>query len=246
MTSLAQKLTNSLEVTAGCTEPAAIAFCASFVGKYLEEAPQEIILRIDQRTYKNAFGAGIPRAGKLRGSEWALLFGFTMACPEKRLSIFSGLKEDAIAATRLLHDKNILTVELVEIDSLLIEVSAKGEKRQAAALIEGGHTKVTSVSANGETIDIAEDDSKQAEPDTFSFGKSILRFKKLVGHDRRVLPGPDPSDHHSSGHCLQYGSSPSRSEVYQGRKRCGLPGYGCNLRQNEWRSHPGYELRRFW
>lgn len=169
MTSLAQKLTNSLEVTAGCTEPAAIAFCASFVGKYLEEAPEEIVLRIDQRTYKNAFGAGIPRAGKLRGSEWALLFGFTMACPEKRLSIFSGLKDEAIATTRLLHDRDILKVELVEIDSLLIEVWAQGASRQAKALIEGGHTKVTCVSANGNEIDIAEDDSKQKAPDTFHF-----------------------------------------------------------------------------
>lgn len=128
MTTLARKLTSALEVTAGCTEPAAIAFCASFAGKYLDETPEEIVLRIDQRTYKNAFGAGIPRAGELRGSEWALLFGFVMACPEKRLSIFSGLEKDTIVRAKILQEKDILKVELVDIDTLLIAVSAHGEK----------------------------------------------------------------------------------------------------------------------
>ncbi len=161
MTTLANRLTNALEVTAGCTEPAAIAFCASFVGKYLDDTPQQITLRIDQRTYKNAFGAGIPRADDLRGSEWALLFGFVMACPEKRLSIFSGLEEKAIAQARTIHERDILTVELVERDSLLIAVSAKGATNQAEARIEGGHTKVTSVTLNDKIIDIAKDNATQ-------------------------------------------------------------------------------------
>lgn len=105
MSSLPQQLRHSLEVTAGCTEPAAIAFCASFVGKHLGSDPTEILLRIDQRTYKNSFGAGIPQAGELRGSEWALLFGIVMANPEKRLAIFSGLQGTDIAQARLIHDE---------------------------------------------------------------------------------------------------------------------------------------------
>jgi L-cysteine desulfidase len=173
MTTLAQKLNDALEVTAGCTEPAAIAFCASFVGKYLDDTPQGILLRIDQRTYKNAFGAGIPRAGELRGSEWALLFGFVMACPDKRLSIFSGLEEQAMAKARVLHDRDILKVELVETESLLIAVSAKGTTNQAEALIEGGHTKVTHVTVNGKPIKIAQDNDPQATPADVPFNNEV-------------------------------------------------------------------------
>ncbi len=173
MTTLAQKLTSALEVTAGCTEPAAIAFCASFAGKYLEENPDKIILRIDQRTYKNAFGAGIPRAGELRGSEWALLFGFVMACPEKRLSIFSSLERDTIARARTLYEKNILKVELVEIDTLLIAVSAHGPKNQTEALIEGGHTRVTKVTVNEKSISISTRNDAKVIPDTFLFDNTI-------------------------------------------------------------------------
>ncbi len=162
MKDLSPKLTHALEVTAGCTEPAAIAFCSSFVGKYLLEPPQKITLRIDQRTYKNAFGAGIPRAGELCGSEWALFFGFVMACPEKRLSIFSGLEEESIEKSRLLHDLDILTVELVEINSLLIDITASGATNMVEALIEGGHTKVTKVAVNKQEIDIDKADPVQS------------------------------------------------------------------------------------
>ena len=177
MTTLASKLNNALEVTAGCTEPAAIAFCASFVGKYLDDTPMEITLRIDQRTYKNAFGAGIPRAAELRGSEWALLFGFVMACPEKRLSIFSGLEANAIAQARALHERNILTVELVETNSLLIAVSAKGATNHAEAHIEGGHTKVTSVTLNGKAIDAAEDHRIKAIPTALPYEDEIYESR---------------------------------------------------------------------
>ena len=183
MITLADKLSNALEITAGCTEPAAIAFCASFVGKYLDDTPQEILLRIDQRTYKNAFGAGIPRAGELRGSEWALLFGLVMACPEKRLSIFSGLDKNSIIQAQSIHDRDILTVELVETDSLLIAILAKGVKNQAEARIEGGHTKVTSVTLNDKAINFAEDTPSQSTPEALPFEDQIYEsqnWPKLI------------------------------------------------------------------
>ncbi|MEA3467564.1 MAG: L-serine ammonia-lyase, iron-sulfur-dependent, subunit alpha [Thermodesulfobacteriota bacterium] len=173
MKTLAQTLNKALEVTAGCTEPAAIAFCASFVGKYLDDIPREISLRIDQRTYKNAFGAGIPRAGDLLGSEWALLFGFVMACPEKRLSIFSSLDEEIIATARALHDRDILTVELVETDSLLIAVSASGQTNRAEAIIERGHTRVSKVTLNDKEIDISEAGTTQSVSEDIPFSKEM-------------------------------------------------------------------------
>ncbi|MEN8191028.1 MAG: L-serine ammonia-lyase, iron-sulfur-dependent, subunit alpha [Thermodesulfobacteriota bacterium] len=165
MNILAQKLLGALEVTAGCTEPAAIAYCASFAGKHLAEVPEKISLCIDQRTYKNAFGAGIPRAGDHKGSEWALLFGFVMGCPEKRLSIFSSLDEAAIAKASDLHDKDIISTELVEQDSLLISISVAGENNTVLATIEGGHTKVSQVIVNGKAVDSA-GTNKQVQPDS--------------------------------------------------------------------------------
>ncbi|HEB69634.1 MAG TPA: hypothetical protein ENI88_08435 [Desulfobulbus sp.] len=149
----------SLELTSGCTEPAAIAYCASFAGRYLQEPPISFSLQIDQRTYKNAFGAGIPGAGERKGTEWALVLGFVMACPENRLSIFSSLDADILAKADQLHAQKILTIELVDTDSLLIHVHARGKEHQVEARIQGGHTRVDLLRIDGKEQPVDQDNA---------------------------------------------------------------------------------------
>ena len=154
----------SLEVTSGCTEPAAIAFCASFIGKHLGESPVSINLAIDQRTYKNAFAAGIPGGGERRGAEWALLLGLVRAFPEDRLSIFAGLDVDVLARADRLHGMDLITVELIDTEGLLIHITARGKKDVVQARIRGGHTRVDLLQMNGEDIpfDGQENNRKEA------------------------------------------------------------------------------------
>jgi len=152
MQSLKDIILKSLEVTSGCTEPAAIAFCASFTGKYLQESPVRFTLAIDQRTYKNAFAAGIPGAGDRRGSEWALLLGFVMACPENRLSIFAGLEKGALDKADQLHAAGLITVELVDTEGLLIDITTTGKNNMVQARIQGGHTRVDLLKLNGDEL----------------------------------------------------------------------------------------------
>ena len=155
MSSLTESIEKSLEVTSGCTEPAAIAYCASFIGKHLGVPPTSITLVIDQRTYKNAFAAGIPGAGERRGSEWALLLGLVMACPENRLSIFAGLDQDTLARADQLHAQDLINVELINTEGLLIHITAKGGENQVQARIQGGHTRVDLLQVNGEEVNLA-------------------------------------------------------------------------------------------
>lgn len=147
-----QTILNSLEVTSGCTEPAAIAFCASLAGKHLGEDPQSLHLKIDQRTYKNAFGAGIPNAGELRGSEWAMLFGLIMGCPEKRLSIFSGLNAETINRARELRKRDLITTELLDLETLFIGITATGTHHTVEAAIQTSHTHVARLIVDGRVI----------------------------------------------------------------------------------------------
>lgn len=161
---LTDKITQSLEVTSGCTEPAAIALCASYSGKYLNEAPQSFQLTIDRRTYKNAFGAGIPNADGRKGSEWALLLGFVMGCPEKRLAIFADLDAATVQRADGLHGQSIISTELLDRDSLYIGIKAAGDRHSVDAVIEVSHSHVVRVNVNGRLI---VDDTKN-EADTVS------------------------------------------------------------------------------
>ena len=162
MDSLVAVLRNALELTSGCTEPAAIAYCASYAGRYLDERPPiSFQLTIDQRTYKNAFAAGIPHAGMRKGTEWALLLGFVTAAPEKRLALFGLLNEDFLKQADKLHVLDIIDVELIDTEGLLIELTVKGATGSVRAKLEGGHTRLTCLSVNGEdrTRDLVPPDS---------------------------------------------------------------------------------------
>lgn len=152
MESIQKTLKKSLEVTSGCTEPAAIAYCASFAGKYLAEPVEEIVLLIDQRTYKNAFAAGIPHAGDRKGTEWALVLGFVTASPEKRLSLFAQLNQDLLAQADLLYEKDLISVELIDTEGLLIDMTVRGASNTVHAVLKGGHTKIHHLSKNDEDI----------------------------------------------------------------------------------------------
>ncbi len=142
MKALKQTIFDSLALTAGCTEPAAIAYCAAFAGKYLDEKPQSFSFEVDQRTYKNTFGVGIPNAGELRGSEWALLFGFALGCPDKKLSIFSDLNADIIATARDLKKQDLITTELLDLDMLFIGITVVSRHHTVEVAIQGSHTHV--------------------------------------------------------------------------------------------------------
>jgi L-cysteine desulfidase len=168
MQSLAKTILNSLEVTSGCTEPAAIAFCASFVGQHLKEPVLSFTLAIDQRTYKNAFAAGIPGGGERRGSEWALLLGFVMACPQNRLSIFANLDAEALARADQLHGAELITVELIDTEGLLIHVTARGKNDTVQARIRGGHTRVDLIQINDAPLEIEQKTDHQQAAEPFS------------------------------------------------------------------------------
>ncbi|MEN8199067.1 MAG: L-serine ammonia-lyase, iron-sulfur-dependent, subunit alpha [Thermodesulfobacteriota bacterium] len=173
MQRLSETIRRSLEVTSGCTEPAAIAFCASFVGKYLDESPQAITLAIDQRTYKNAFAAGIPGGGDRRGAEWALLLGFVRESPEERLSIFAGLDEEALNRADQLHALDLISVELVDTEGLLIHITASGKDKVVQARIRGGHTRVDLLQIGDEMLPVAEEGGVSQE-ETEPFGDELF------------------------------------------------------------------------
>lgn len=176
MKNLIETILGSLEVTSGCTEPAAIAYCASFIGKYLGEPAAEIQLSIDQRTYKNAFAAGIPGGGERRGAEWALVLGLVMGCPEKRLSIFASLDAEALSRADQLHALDLINVVLVDTDGLLIHITSRGKNNSVEARIRSGHTRVDLLEVNGEAV--AFNDSSDVQKDSVeAFGDELFDVK---------------------------------------------------------------------
>ncbi len=156
MNSLVEIIQCSLELTAGCTEPAAVAFCGALAGQHLNAEPRSLALTIDRRTYKNGFGAGIPGAGERRGCEWALELGLIMACPEKRLSLFSSLTPEILARADRLHQRHLIQVTLEDSDHLLIHLLASDGNNEVEVRLRGGHTRVDRLRVNGRDLELEE------------------------------------------------------------------------------------------
>ncbi|WP_319547407.1 L-serine ammonia-lyase, iron-sulfur-dependent, subunit alpha [Desulfogranum marinum] len=176
-------LKKSLEVTSGCTEPAAIAYCASFAGKHLEEQPTRFVFKIDQRTYKNAFAAGIPHAGSRKGSEWALLLGFVTAAPEQRLSLFTLLNPQLLNQADQLYAQDLIEVELIDTEGLLIDLVVHSSNNKVHTILQGGHTRISHLSRNGVELAAESHLSQSSSPLPITFDKSFYnpeRWPELV------------------------------------------------------------------
>ncbi|NOZ12071.1 MAG: hypothetical protein GXO69_00310 [Acidobacteria bacterium] len=167
MNILSQKILNALEFTSGCTEPAAIAYAAAWVGSVFPGEPDRLLVELDHRTYKNAFAAGIPNGEGNTGSELAAAFGFYIGNPEKKLSVFLDLTPGTVEKSKKFVENNHVRVEIETREKLFIRITAENDRNKADALIQDSHTALCSVTLNGDTVFSAE----KNEP-----GASFLSF----------------------------------------------------------------------
>ena len=75
----------------GCTEPASIAYAGLIAAGCLNEPPQEIILKVDTRIYKNCYAAGIPHSGHKTGIKWAAAIGVFLTKKDLGLQCFEDI-----------------------------------------------------------------------------------------------------------------------------------------------------------
>lgn len=158
---IAERLIQCLDFTAGCTEPAAIAYLGSLAGKMLKTENVKMELSIDERTYKNAFGAGIPNSGGKTGTEWALLIGYIMAIPEEQLAIFSKLTESVLEKAEKLKNKGILKIKILKKDSLHLDLICKTAEKKVQVFIKDFHTNIEFIKENGKEIEFFKSEEKE-------------------------------------------------------------------------------------
>ncbi len=144
-------LQSNLRFSSGCTEPAAIALAASWVKKQVSGTITSIRLRIDPKTYKNAYAVGIPNSDGLYGNEWALLFGLSVGKPELSLEIFSildeSLRKNAIAQALETPVETTITRH----SCLYIEVIVTTTTETIVSVIRNTHTNLVTLTVNGKS-----------------------------------------------------------------------------------------------
>ncbi|MBU4200520.1 MAG: L-serine ammonia-lyase, iron-sulfur-dependent, subunit alpha [Verrucomicrobia bacterium] len=137
----------------GCTEPASIAYAGLIATSQLDERPQQIILKVDPRIYKNCYAVGIPHSGHKTGIKWAAAIGAFLKKKELGLQCFEETNAAILKSAQKLIKKNRIKIVIDKLkEKLFIEFTVIGGRNSARCVIEGSHTNVTLVSRNNKII----------------------------------------------------------------------------------------------
>jgi L-cysteine desulfidase len=137
----------------GCTEVGAVALASGCAMQALAdpvEKIEEIFLEVDERTYKNALGVGIPGTGEV-GLEFAAAMGVASSRNVDRgLQILENPTKDAIGKARaLIQEKKIHLARTPYVKEILVLAKIRSHANEACAVIRGSHDHVVSVERNG-------------------------------------------------------------------------------------------------
>jgi L-cysteine desulfidase len=178
----------------GCTEIGAVALAAGWAVRALDPRGGEIDrmeIEVDQNTYKNALGVGVPGTGET-GLGFAAAMGvFLSARAEQGLQILENPDEKAIRNGRsLLQENRVQIKQIPEARDIWIKATVSKGQDQAAAIIQGSHDHLVGVERNGKPFSGApvfdETSWKTAEQ------IKALPYRSLIDFVQGMDPGAFP------------------------------------------------------
>lgn len=134
----------------GCTEPVAVALCATKAREVLGREPEKVELFLSKNVYKNAMGVGIPGTGMI-GLPIAVAIGIVAGDSDRQLEVLNVDEYEVLKAKRWLerHTDDVSIGVKVICDKLYIECVCTAGEDTARAVISGRHTNFTLVEKNG-------------------------------------------------------------------------------------------------
>ena len=151
----------------GCTEVGAVALASGCAMQAVAEPVEKIeavVLEVDERTYKNALGVGIPGTGEV-GLEFAAAMGVTSSRRVDRgLQILENPERESIEKAReLIAGKKIHLIKKPYANEILVLAKVRSHANEAGAVIRGSHDHVVSVERNGKPCHAISFQAEEAE-----------------------------------------------------------------------------------
>ena len=138
----------------GCTEVGAVALAAGWAMKALArdtDEIEEISIEVDESTYKNALGVGVPGT-KETGLAFAGAMGILSPKKvERGLQILENPDQETIERARaLITRKRVQIIRISDAREILIKARVRTKSDEASAVIQGSHDHLVGVERNGE------------------------------------------------------------------------------------------------
>ncbi|MEG3066370.1 L-serine ammonia-lyase, iron-sulfur-dependent, subunit alpha [Acetomicrobium sp.] len=163
MLSLKNFLKEEVKPALGCTEPGAVALAAARAVEEVGNAPVDSIkVLVSGNIFKNGMSVGIPRTNGLRGNIIAAALGALCGRSSFGLEVLKGCTDDAVPnAQKMVSSGHVQVLPDPEQNGVYIKASVKGGERAATCIIEGSHTDIVQVIADGKTVFSVEAETKE-------------------------------------------------------------------------------------
>ena len=171
-------LNEELMPAMGCTEPIAIAYCASLVKDTLKALPSEVIIKVSGNIIKNVKSVVVPHTNGMQGIKAAAGIGLLGGNSSKELEVIAHIPKEIIAKLPEYLNNTKISVEDVDNEhTLYIEITGIVDNNSAKVIIQDSHTNVYSITLNNKVIYLNE---KPVNKNESNIDKSVLNVKDIV------------------------------------------------------------------
>ena len=154
MPTLKEFLRSEVKPALGCTEPGAVALAVARACAELPDRGNVAAVRVtvSANIYKNGMAVGIPGAGGARGNAIAAALGAICGDASRGLEVLAGTKpEDVKKAEAWVEEKRATIYCDQDRGGVYVLASVFTPEHKAMCLIEGSHSNLVKVTADGET-----------------------------------------------------------------------------------------------
>lgn len=165
-------LNNELKPAMGCTEPIAIAYCASKVKEVLGGLPDSVDIFVSGNIIKNVKSVKVPNTNGLFGIKAACAIGLVAGNPDKELEVIADATIEDVSLLNKYLEETPITVSSVENNhTLYIEIVGKKGEDSAKVIILDSHVNIYLIDKNNEVL----------------YKNELTNIKEVVSYDKNVL-----------------------------------------------------------
>ncbi|MBQ1632598.1 MAG: serine dehydratase subunit alpha family protein [Clostridia bacterium] len=137
----------------GCTEPAAVAYCAAKAHRILGMQPTAVTVSVSAGILKNAKSVVVPNTNGLKGIRAAVAAGIICGNPDKGMHVIGTMSEEQRFAVVNFMESVHVDVSCAETDCpLYISVTLYARTSYSRVVIANSYSNIVEIMKNGEVL----------------------------------------------------------------------------------------------
>lgn len=173
-----QILNEELAVAMGCTEPIAIAYCASLVRDNLGCLPKQVDVLVSGNIIKNVKSVVVPNTNKGAGIKTAVAIGLLAGDSSAKLEVIANVKKADVDKLPQYMQNTPISIKPADNEhTLYIEIVGKSNTDVVKVVIADAHTHVVLIEKNGA---ILYKNEEKVEKYHSTIDKSVLSVADIV------------------------------------------------------------------